>query len=202
MKHFIYSLLEKFIIPKSIVQNPSQKIIHMTDTPSDIYPELDRLVTLTSPNLVIHTGDIVDDIKLELYPNRLDLYEKKLIRLNHLLSKHPNTQFIFVLGNHDHFEAVKKHLTCAQIYPESGTIDTFFGFFSFAHKFEDLPDIPSDYYLFGHSYASITPNLNPEKYINGLKHISIFIESPHEIVNVHYPPSTDAMRQNRRRRGF
>ncbi|CDF58680.1 metallophosphoesterase [Thermobrachium celere] len=73
--HTLYYISGKIYIPSSLLK-VRNTILHISDTPSNIYPELIRLVKKLSPDYIIHTGDVVDNIKLELYPFKLKEYEK------------------------------------------------------------------------------------------------------------------------------
>ena len=43
-------------------------ILHISDTPSTMFPYLRRAIRRLRPAWVVHTGDLVDDIKLENRP--------------------------------------------------------------------------------------------------------------------------------------
>lgn len=202
MKSLIYNLMEKFNIPKELIENKSRKIIHLTDTPSQLYPELDRLFKILSPEIVIHTGDISDEIKLERSPSKIDLHQKKLMKLNNILKKYPNTRFIFALGNHDDLNSIKSILTTAEILPTGGVVETFWGTFGVAHMYDHLPNVQNAFYLYGHSDDRLHLHTNQPRYLNGLMHIYVFTESPHEIRTIEYPTSVDAVRQRKFKIGF
>lgn len=202
MKAFFYTLLDKFIVPEDLMKNKSRKIIHLTDTPSQLYSELDRLLKCLAPDIVIHTGDISDEIKLERSPSKIDLHQKKLMKLNGILQNHPNTKFVFALGNHDDYKSMISLMPTAEIYLKSGVLETFWGTLGFAHKYDDLPELKDATLLYGHSDDRLHLHTNKPNYLNGLLHVYIFTEAPHKIWTVDYPSSIDSIRQKKLKIGF
>ncbi|MBE0449730.1 MAG: metallophosphoesterase [Clostridia bacterium] len=195
-------LLEKIIIPPELKSNDSIKLVHLTDTPSQIYKEIKRLLESIHPDYVIHTGDICDDIKLGHSPKKIDLYDKKIAHLAQLMEGFKDTKFYFVMGNHDDYSTLKKYFPEAFIFDRPTLIENEFGLFCVAHEFKDIKDIKADYYLFGHDMTQKTIVLEGQLLLNGLEHIYVLKGNPVQIITIEYPYSTDAIRQKKSFKSF
>lgn len=180
----------------------SIKLIHLTDTPSQIHKELKRLIVSVNPEYVIHTGDICDDIKLERSPGKIDLYDKKIAHFAKLMSACPNTKFYFVIGNHDDYPTVSKYFPNAVIFDKHGNIENEFGRFSVAHEFKDIQEFTADYYLFGHDMSQNSKSSDGKWILNGLEYIYVFRGKPTQITAIEYPYSTDSLRQKKTFKAF
>lgn len=193
----MHRILEKIIIPSELKNSDSIKLIHLTDTPSQIYKELKRLIEAVNPDYVIHTGDICDDIKLERSPKKIDLYEKKIARFAKLMASFQNTKFYFVIGNHDDRPTVEKNFPDAVIIDQPSLIETELGLFYVAHEYKDMEDVQADYYLFGHDMTQNSIALDDKWLLNGLEHIYVLRGNPIQITIIEYPYSTDSLRQKK-----
>lgn len=177
--------------------NDSIKLIHLTDTPSQIHKELKRLILAVKPKYVIHTGDICDDVKLERSPRKIDLYDSKMSRFAKLMSTCPDTKFYFVIGNHDDHSTVSKHFPNAVIFDHTGLIENELGLFCVAHEFNEIHNVNADYFLFGHDMNQNSKLMNDQWLLNGLEHIYVFSGKPTHITTIEYPYSTDSYRQKK-----
>lgn len=198
----MHRLLEKIIIPEELKSDDSIKLVHLTDTPSQIYKELKRLIEVIKPNYIIHTGDICDDIKLERSPRKIDLYDKKIAHFAKLMACFKNTTFYFVIGNHDDHSTVRKYFPDAIILDQPCLIETELGVFYVSHEFMDIKDIKADYFLFGHDMAQHSISLDDKLLLNGLEHINVFRGTPTQLISIEYPYSTDSYRQKKSIKAF
>ncbi|HHI00115.1 MAG TPA: metallophosphoesterase, partial [Thermococcus litoralis] len=57
------SFLRKRSLPKELLESGEAKIMHISDTPDNIYPFILNLIEKSRPDYIIHTGDLVDNIK-------------------------------------------------------------------------------------------------------------------------------------------
>ena len=83
------------------IQHMTQILMFITDTPSVFYSELQRLIKLIQPTYIVHTGDLVDDIKLQLHPGAIRHYERQVLSLIKILEGSPAAEVYIALGNHD-----------------------------------------------------------------------------------------------------
>lgn len=189
--------MEKIIIPTELKNDNSIKLIHLTDTPSQIHKEIQRLIIAVKPKYVVHTGDLCDDIKLERSPRKIDLYDRKIAHFAKLMAKCPGTQFYFVIGNHDNYSTVKNYFPNAQIFDKPGYIENEFGRFSVGHEYKDISTFKSDFYLFGHDMSQNSKHSDDRWILNGLEYIYVLKGNPIELITIEYPYSTDYLRQKK-----
>jgi hypothetical protein len=45
-------------------------LLHISDTPSEIYPFIFKIIDVLKPKYIIHTGDLADNVKLEINRDR------------------------------------------------------------------------------------------------------------------------------------
>lgn len=76
-------------------------LLHLSDTPSQIYPELRRVIATLRPAYIVHTGDLVDNLKLELRPSLARRYDHELRQLFAIAEHSGASRVIVVFGNHD-----------------------------------------------------------------------------------------------------
>lgn len=173
--------------------------MHLTDTPSQIYPNIRRLIDAIKPNVILHTGDVCDDVKLELYPNQIDLYEKKIQHLASMVSQTPYAQWHITPGNHDDIGLLRKVFKKAHIHEDYGILHMPFGKVGFSHYHHNLMDFDLSVRCFGHdlSVESVLPAL-----LNGLEAIYVIQTHPFKIYSIPYPFWTDDYRKKTMKMGF
>ncbi|KRQ87881.1 hypothetical protein ABG79_00046 [Caloramator mitchellensis] len=186
----LYHIFGGIYVPRDIVN--SGAIVHISDTPSFIYNSIIKMLEKIKPKTIIHTGDIADDIKLELRPQLIDVYKKESNKFILQLSNHSEKVYI-IPGNHDSIE----NLTIpdnVEVKYEGETIKIDDIKLGLAHKFENLPD-NVDLFLFGHDL-----NSGDFRYLNGIKNINV-IKGRKEIIKLCYPIGTDNYRLRKNRLG-
>ena len=196
-------------------------LLHISDTPSGFFSELKRLIGILKPEVVIHTGDLVDDLKLELYPSLRQSYETSLVKLMKLMNESEAKRIIFLLGNHDDLAMAARHAGRVEIYPETFSEVFHQKGFRCAHNqraFADriaagaaatgaiatgaITSNAADFYLFGHD-LSLKSQQTPEgTYLNGIEAIHLIELDTGTVHAVAYPAGTDSHRLNRYRIGF
>ena len=82
-------------------------LLHITDTPKSIFPALSRLIRELNPNYIVHTGDLVDNIKLGLLPGSIYRYTRDVAPLIDLLEASPAEKIFIAIGNHDNLKVVQ-----------------------------------------------------------------------------------------------
>lgn len=193
--HTLYYISGKIYIPSSLLK-VKNTILHISDTPSNIYPELIRLVKKLSPDYIIHTGDVVDNIKLELYPFKLKEYEKLSINFIKSLTPLVKKEVIIVPGNHD-YPYLLKDIPKVKLINEGETISINSTTIGLAHKFDKLPSKECSFYLYGHDKSS-----SSKKFLNGIKNIHVIELDTHKVFHLKYPINTDSYRLLRTKIGM
>ena len=176
-------------------------ILHISDTPSTMFPYLRRAIRRLRPAWIVHTGDLVDDVKLECRPGLLDLYRKKLRILLNLLSDE-TCGAILITGNHDHLPTLLKMTenSNVQIWSRPGRF--YIGSFRFraGHTYEDVMNDAGEYNLFGHNMEHPTAiDAYGRFFLNGLEKMHLIHMETGDVIPFSYPPGTNDARLERKR---
>ncbi|MCX7951837.1 MAG: metallophosphoesterase [Clostridiales bacterium] len=191
----IYHLSGKIYVPHYL-KNSSIKILHISDTPSYIYSDILSAINKIKPHYIIHTGDIADEIKLELFPFKTEQYSRLTNKFIQELSHLAQNQLIIVPGNHDNINLL--NITSKIKVVNSGEILNIHGkSFGLAHKLQDLPNKGCDFYLYGHDNKTLGEN-----YLNGIMNINILDLSQDNVFHLQYPIFTDNYRMLKRKIGI
>lgn len=166
----------------------------MSDTPESLYPFIDELIEKTGPDYVIHTGDLVDNVKLERRPDLLPLYRGALRKLAHIL-KGSGAVLYIVPGNEDDPGLLREFFGKAVVEP--GTVVTIGGFrFALGHSLWDVAGLEADFRLYGHNFKLI------ERGLNGVLGVNFVLLPSGRTYRVKYPSGTDFDRGYRMWRGM
>jgi len=176
-------------------------ILHISDTPSNMFSYLRRAIHRLRPAWVIHTGDLVDDIKLEIRPGLIDLYRKKLRVLLDLLTEE-TCGAILLTGNHDHLPTLLEMTedSSVQVWSKPGRF--YIGSFRFraGHTYEDVIDDAGEYNLFGHNLEHLTTIDSCGRFfLNGLEEMHLIHMETGDVIPIKYPPGTNDARLGRKR---
>lgn len=194
-------ILGRIIVPKNIL-NDDPKLIHISDTPSFTYVELVRMIKLIKPEYIIHTGDISDDIKLELYPWKLDIYESNIRRLSAKLKGFPSIKMYFCIGNHDNSEVLKKYFASEYVLDSPTVLEIEGTCFSVSHYYDQLIKNNCKFFLFGHNVTHRSSVEGGKFYLNGIQGINVINLKTKEITSLGYPIGTDDSRQRKLKIGM
>ncbi|ACZ18565.1 metallophosphoesterase [Thermanaerovibrio acidaminovorans] len=175
-------------------------ILHVSDTPSSTYGYLVRAVRSMGPSVLVHTGDVADEVKLGLWPQLIDEYRRKVGKLARLLDG-CGCRLIVTCGNHDDPEVLKEALPWGEIYPRWANLDARGRSISAAHRFKDLERL-GDVNLFGHDLEVTTSTEGDRLILNGIERMNLVDPAAMRVRFVRYPPGTDDERTLKRRRGL
>lgn len=202
----LYRILDLIDIPDKLTEMKGKLILHVSDTPSSFYQALDRLIKTLDPPWVIHTGDLVDQVKLEIRPNLTDLYALKLRRLRSILEygKHnENRHSVLVMGNHDHEGIVRSMFRRARIIPQADKLKIHGLTFNVSHYYYLLKGSTDSYNLYGHDtfYPSENEKI-PGINLNGILSINFIHIETGEVYSIPYPRYVDDHRLLRHKTGL
>lgn len=195
IKRFLFNLAGEIYIPKCASLN-RKKILHISDTPTVIYGSIIRLIKNTNPDILIHTGDVADDIKLQMAPQLINSYRVKVTRFLSSAAPYVKDRLIIVPGNHDDFEILKS-INSIEVINEGSILNINGINFGLSHYYHNLPK-QCDLYLYGHD-KFIT---NQKEYLNGIDNINIIYIEDMNIIKLSYPSGTDAHRTRKRKMGI
>ncbi len=108
-------------LPEGIDSIKGTKILHIGDTYSKHYPYFKKLISLVKPDIIIHTGDTSDEVKVGRIPGTRYEYRSKIKFILKCLDE-SGARVIFVPGNNDVVEDVKEFIPRAEVYPENSII--------------------------------------------------------------------------------
>ncbi|NLK65760.1 MAG: metallophosphoesterase, partial [Tissierellia bacterium] len=124
-------------------------LLHISDTPSEIYPYIFKIIDILKPQYIFHTGDLADNVKLEINKDRIKGYCSLVKGLVEGLEK-SDAKVYYFMGNHDDYEAVSK-LSKKGTILEEGLITIGELNFRAGHYYKEYP-YKADFNLFGHSF--------------------------------------------------
>lgn len=184
------------------IQPQSPTLLHISDTPSQFYPELGRIIRTLKPTYIVHTGDLVDNVKLGLYPSSINRYAHEIKPLLKILNTCEAERILFTMGNHDSLNHLVENSGRIQI--ESNVhLDVYHGCrVAAAHYSESLIDVAADIYLYGHDTSKPSHEEYGHTFLNGIEHMHLIDLNTHKVTKIPYPVGTDSLRLNRHRIGL
>lgn len=202
VKSLLYFLFGRVYIPEKIFRCNEDILLHISDTPSNFYPGLKMLIRELRPKIIVHTGDLVDNIKLELYPDRRHIYTKKVNQLINMLESSCAEKVYLALGNHDDKPIVKNCTKRSIVVEGSRTIVIVKDKYKISHFFHEIIKAPEKYNLFGHDLAMPSKTENDRVYLNGITGINIIALGSKSIFTLPYPYGTNDDRMCKSNIGF
>lgn len=107
---------ERDIVLPDLTDFNGERILHIGDTYSDNYPYYRALIERVKPDIIIHTGDMADEVKVGRIPGTRYEYLSK-IRVLLDIMKDSGARLIIVPGNNDLPDEIAKIAPEAEIYP-------------------------------------------------------------------------------------
>ncbi|MBN2897586.1 MAG: metallophosphoesterase [Clostridia bacterium] len=196
IKASIYDFLGRIFIPDSI-DLEAPYLLHISDTPSSIFGALESFIKRVNPKIIVHTGDLVDNLKLELYPSVFEGYKHYLKRLVRILEG-GERQVYYAMGNHDDYETLKAYSIKGHIVSYYEVIQTSHFSFGMAHDINSVSTTsPSpDMIFFGHNLEKASDYEHVPKYFNGIEKMALIHIVTGEIYTFDYPIGTKESRLN------
>ena len=189
-------------IPKELLEAKGELLVHISDTPLMSYDAISRFLKRLNPKWIIHTGDLVDNVKLELSFSKIDLYRKHIVKLIRMLEE-SNSEVYISLGNHDHYDSIMALNPPFHICKKAETLTLGSFTIAYAHYIELLKTYDADIYLFGHNkYQKTEVSTEGQIYLNGLEQITVMDITNKQYFFLRYPIGTDDSRLLRMRIGI
>ncbi len=171
-----------------------EALLHISDTPESVYPFIATVIDELQPEYIIHTGDLVDNIKLERRPELKHIYEGGLRKLARIL-KGSGAKLYIIPGNEDDEELLTEFFGESLIKP--GSVVEIRGVkLALGHRPEDVIKKEADFRLYGHNFRTIPRGLN------GLKNINVVFLPGGRVARIGYPTGTDTHRGYKLWRGL
>ena len=192
-----YKLIGSIYIPHFLKHREEPILLHISDTPSIFLSVLNRFIKRLNPEYIIHTGDLVDNIKLELFPRSIDRYRMYLKKLLRDLNNSKAKEIYVSLGNHDDLDSVSEYCGRINIIEEFEKVEIEGLEFGISHYSSILEKNPSEFNLFGHNLDIGNETIGGKWYLNGIKGINIVMLKSRKIVILPYPLGIDEHRLKR-----
>ena len=185
-------------------------LLHVSDTPSIFYPALARLLSAVRPRIVLHTGDLADEVKRGSCPQDACLYAAKVEALLGILAAGCTGRIILVMGNHDDPDAVRSLATAVpgrfEVFEGCARLDLDGVRIVAAHRAEDVwkavAGEAADFGLYGHDTSVLPPDVDGTVYLNGNVKIRVMDLSARSVFSIDYPRSVHDARQKKRKIGL
>ncbi|WP_099192719.1 metallophosphoesterase [Tepidibacter mesophilus] len=181
----------KVYVPKHIRNREEEVILHISDTPYGFFYALKNLIRKINPEYIIHTGDLVDNIKLEFCHYSLYRYTKRLEVLIDILSKSNAKKIYICLGNHDKKEKLQEISNKIQIIDKSENINIKNLKLRMSHYSNEIIKDPQEYNLYGHNLQMRNKIDNGKIYLNGIQSINIIYTDTKKVEYLPYPFGID-----------
>lgn len=197
-----YNLIGGVYIPSTLKDNKEKKLLHISDTPICFFGTLISIIKKINPEIIIHTGDLVDDIKLEIYKNSLSRYDYHVKKIISILESSNAKKIYITIGNHDNIEVIKKYSTKSIIVERIKVIDIFDSKATISHFPYEIIKSPSNYNFFGHDITLKSDIVKDRVYLNGIKNINVLTKDTKKIYYLPYPSGVDDSRLMKRKIGL
>lgn len=198
----VYKLAGYVWVPKEDRATGEMCILHISDTPHPIYPALAKLIKTLKPTHIIHTGDLVDNIKLEIFPAAMPRYQRRVAELIKLLESSGAKEVHLCLGNHDDFDTVQRLSKRCTIHAGNMSIPFDGVLFSAAHYAIDALNDKAKYCLFGHNLEVKNTKLENQYLLNGIETVNVIFPKAQRVLFLEYPMGTNDLRLVRYRIGL
>lgn len=154
LKQFLLNFMPGMSMPDNLDEFRGRCLLHVSDTPSTFYGDLKRLVNFLNPSCLVHTGDMVDDVKLSIRPGSASLFRKRLVYLFNAIEAVPLENVAIACGNHDIPETIRMVAPDCMLFEGGGRVRMCGMDLALGHSIDQLGSPPADFNLYGHD---ITP---------------------------------------------
>lgn len=113
---------EKISIPEGFSNITGKIILHIGDTLSKHYPFYRKLIEIVKPNIILHTGDMADEVKAGRIKSAAYEYRSKVEKLLGIM-KASGARLMIVPGNNDLPDVIRELAPDAELYPQDAVID-------------------------------------------------------------------------------
>lgn len=189
-------------VPPALRHLPEPVILHLSDTPTSFFNALPALIRQVNPTWIIHTGDLVDDIKLGLNPRHMNHYAAKVQKLIRILELSEAEVVFLCLGNHDDLKALGEFSHRIRILSAGQQLTLGTLTLGVSHYAEEALAAGGEICLFGHSLARNTDLSGNPRLLNGLEAIHLIRPLSGQVHCLRYPSGTDDQRLGRGKVGL
>jgi len=143
-----YTDLYPLVIPDQLRGETSLRILHIGDTHSETYLYYRQIIQMMKPDIIIHTGDTVDEVKVGRIPGTQAEYLTKVQEILDIL-KGAVCKVYWVPGNNDLPEEIAKRAPFIEILQPNTVLRIEGTDICVTHSREQITE-KADIYLYGH----------------------------------------------------
>jgi predicted phosphodiesterase len=173
---------------EEIAKEKGTKLLHISDTSSFVYPYVKKMIDIIKPDIIIHTGDFVDEVKAGRMINTRDEYECGVENISEIM-KNSGAKIYAVCGNNDILEILNKYLPDAEVSMPGNVVNICGIDCLLVHGVTQVTD-EAEWTFYGHGLTGETwsPDMNNTKEgrcrFNAIWNFSAFIlpERKHYII--------------------
>lgn len=118
---YIASAYEEEIELPDLSAFTGERVLHIGDTESNTYPFYRKLIELVKPDVIVHTGDFADEVKIGRHPEYRYEYAVKTKAIIEIM-RASGARLIFAVGNHDVYEVLQELAPDAEIFPTTDEV--------------------------------------------------------------------------------
>lgn len=189
-------------VPRELMQNREKKVLHISDTPSVIFPRIRRLIALVKPDYIIHTGDLSDELKIGNNQKLIGEYTRLMPRIVKIMEESSAERVIITLGNQDDRAAVEEACRRSTVMDCSGVLELEGMRFLVGHYPEEVKEHPEAFNLYGHNLELGSHIEKGQVFLNGVQNIHVITLQSRKVFTLRYPGSTNDYRYRRKKFGL
>lgn len=136
--------------------NDGKKTLHVGDTHSANYPYYERLIEAIKPDVIVHTGDLADELKAGRIESVRSYWKRATKEILKIMAQ-SGARVIIVAGNNDLAEELKTLAPNAEIVPRNTVLKLHGKSVCVCHEVWKIdPSLNADVYLYGHGLTGET----------------------------------------------
>lgn len=193
-RHTLLGLMNRPYIAPHVAQAQRPIILHVSDTPRSTHRFLYRLARRLAPEYLVHTGDIVDDIKLETRPQEIGAYRREITTFLSRLEATPAGEIYLVPGNHDAAAVLAQQGRRSRTVPDGGELALGGLRVAVSHAYDEHI-AGGDLYLYGHTPVPGHHERGGMICLNGISTVTIIEVPTRRLHLLPYPAGTDSVRK-------
>lgn len=198
----LYGIFFGIYVPEELRRLKGRVILHISDTPFTFYAPLGRLIRLLEPRWIIHTGDLADNVKLEIAPWELPRYVHTVRQLAGILVPGKNRRLVVVTGNHDHPATLRSLFPESLLFERKGRVKACGLDLNISHEMGGFLTPFSRYNLYGHDPNVSDPPGEEGVFLSGISAVHAISIETGRVYSMPYPEYVNDARLGRRKRGL
>ena len=144
----IYDFFRPVRLPEKVKTRKGRILLHIGDIPAWGYPYIKRMIKKIKPDILVHTGDLVDNLKAGRREEDIPAYQKVVPGLIRFMEKWAEKVYI-VPGNNDLPDFIQEVSQKSVIVPANTVVDIEGISCLLCHWVAKI-DGEAEFYLYGH----------------------------------------------------